>query len=98
MLVLEDEVGLAGTVVGERWQDGVGYVAEVAVARRARGRGYGRALLLAMFAAFREAGLTKAELSVHGRNVSALGLYESVGMKPAFRHERWAKPAPSPAS
>ena len=90
-LVVEDEDGLAGVCTGERWEDGVGYVAEVAVAPRARGRGYGRALLLAMFEAFRRAGLTKGELSVHGRNLTAFGLYESAGMSPAFRQERWIK-------
>jgi mycothiol synthase len=90
-LVVEDDEGLAGAVIGERWEDGVGYVSEVAVARRARGRGYGRALLLAIFDAFRSAGLSRAELSVHGRNVTAFGLYESAGMSPSFRQERWAK-------
>jgi ribosomal protein S18 acetylase RimI-like enzyme len=91
-LAIDDEHGLAGVATGERWEDGVGYVAEVAVAPRARGRGYGRALLLAMFEAFRAAGLAKAELSVHGRNLTAFGLYESAGMSPAFRQERWVRP------
>ena len=48
---------VAGAVLGERWEDGVGYVGELAVARRARGRGHGRALLLGCFEAFRRAGL-----------------------------------------
>ncbi|MDP9294799.1 MAG: GNAT family N-acetyltransferase, partial [Actinomycetota bacterium] len=33
-LVLEDAEGLAGAVLGERWEGGVGYVAELAVAPR----------------------------------------------------------------
>ena len=90
-LLLEDEQGLAGAALGERWENGVGYVAELGVAARARGRGYGRILLLGLFDAFRTAGLTHAELSVHGRNRGALRLYESVGMQPTWQAERWEK-------
>jgi mycothiol synthase len=91
-LLLEDEEGLAGAGLGERWEEGAGYVAELAVAARARGRGHGRTLLLGLFDAFRRAGLTHAELSVHGRNRGALRLYESVGMRPTWQAERWEKP------
>jgi ribosomal protein S18 acetylase RimI-like enzyme len=91
-LVLEDDEGLAGVGLGERWEEGAGYVAELAVAARARGRGHGRTLLLGLFDAFRRAGLTHAELSVHGRNRGALRLYESVGMRPTWQAERWEKP------
>jgi mycothiol synthase len=90
-LLLEDDEGLVGAALGERWEAGTGYVAELAVARRARGRGHGRTLLLGLFAAFRRAGLTHAELSVHGRNRGALRLYESVGMRPTWEAERWEK-------
>jgi mycothiol synthase len=88
-LALDDDAGLAGAVVGERWEDGVGYVPALAVAGRARGRGHGRALLLAVLDAFGAAGLTIAELSVAGANTPATGLYESVGMTADFRSERW---------
>jgi ribosomal protein S18 acetylase RimI-like enzyme len=90
-LVAEDEQGLTGAALGERWENDTGYVAELAVAARARGRGLGRALLLGLFAAFRRAGLKHAELSVHGRNRGALGLYESVGMRSTWEAERWEK-------
>ena len=90
-LLLEDEQGLAGVALGERWEARTGYVAELAVAARARGRGHGRTLLLALFEAFRNAGLAHAELSVHGRNRGALRLYESVGMRPTWEAERWEK-------
>jgi mycothiol synthase len=90
-LVAEDEHGLAGAALGERWESATGYVAELAVAARARGRGLGRALLLGLFAAFRRAGLRHAELSVHGRNRGALALYESVGMRSTWEAERWEK-------
>ena len=90
-LLLEDDDGLAGAALGERWENGTGYVGELAVAARARGRGYGRALLLGVFDAFRRAGLQHAELSVHGRNRGALALYESVGMRSVWEAERWEK-------
>jgi mycothiol synthase len=90
-LLLEDDEGLAGAALGERWEAGTGYVAELATSRRARGRGHGRTLLLGLFDAFRRAGLEHAELSVHGRNRGALRLYESVGMRPTWQAERWEK-------
>jgi ribosomal protein S18 acetylase RimI-like enzyme len=90
-LLLEDDEGLVGVALGERWEEGTGYVAELAVAGRARGRGHGRTLLLGLFDAFRRAGLEHAELSVHGRNRGALRLYESTGMRPTWEAERWEK-------
>jgi mycothiol synthase len=90
-LLLHDEEGLAGAALGERWENGVGYVAELGVAPRARGRGHGRTLLLALFRAFREAGLETAELSVHGANRGAARLYESVGMRASWEAQRWEK-------
>jgi mycothiol synthase len=90
-LLLEDDEGLVGAALGERWEAGTGYVAELGVAARGRGRGHGRTLLLGLFDAFRRAGLERAELSVHGRNRGALRLYESVGMRPTWQAERWEK-------
>jgi mycothiol synthase len=90
-LLLEDDDGLAGVALGERWPAGVGFVSYLAVAPRARRRGHGRTLLLHLFDAFRRANLTDAELSVHGRNRSALTLYRSAGMEPTFETERWEK-------
>jgi mycothiol synthase len=90
-LLLHDEEGLAGAGLGERWEGDVGYVAILAVAARARGRGYGRALLIGLFDAFRAAGLRAAELSVHGANRGAAQLYESVGMHPTWEAQRWEK-------
>ena len=90
-LLLHDDDGLAGVALGERWEGGTGYLGELAVAPRARGRGHGRTLLLAAFEAFRRAGLEHAELNVHGRNRGALKLYVSVGMRPTWEAERWEK-------
>ena len=90
-LLLEDGEGLAGAALGERWDDGLGYVAQLAVAPRARGRGHGRTLLLSLFEAFRADGLRRAELSVHGDNRGAARLYESVGMTASWEAQRWEK-------
>jgi ribosomal protein S18 acetylase RimI-like enzyme len=90
-LAVRDAAGLAGAVVGERWEEGVGYVAELAVDRRARGQGLGRALVVALLAAFAEAGLGIAELSVRAENTTALALYASVGLVEDFRQEGWAR-------
>ena len=90
-LLLDDDEGLAGAALGERWDGGVGYVAQLAVAPRARGRGHGRTLLLALFDAFRRGGLRAAELSVHGANRGAARLYESVGMAASWEAQRWEK-------
>jgi len=91
-LLHEDADGLAGVVLCERWEDGVGYVDYLAVAARARGQGLGRALLAHGLAQLREAGLTVAELSVQGENAGATRLYESLGMRPVWTIERWEKP------
>jgi RimJ/RimL family protein N-acetyltransferase len=41
--------------------------------------------------AFRERGLPRAALSVHGDNLRAARLYESAGMRPAWRHDRYER-------
>ena len=91
-LLNEDANGLAGIVLGERWEDGTGYIDSLAVAARARGQGLGRAMLLHGLNALKDAGLVRAELSVQGENASASALYESVGMRPISTTERWEKP------
>jgi mycothiol synthase len=90
-LALDDDEGLAGATIGERWEDGVGFVSRLAVAKRARGRGHGRTLLLAMFDAFGAQGLHVAQLGVAGTNANAARLYESVGMVVDFRAEVWER-------
>ena len=90
-LVLEDGEGVVGAALGERWDGGLGYVAQLGVAPRARGKGHGRTLLLALFEAFRADGLRRVELSVHGANRGAARLYESVGMTASWEAQRWEK-------
>lgn len=92
LLVAEHEGRVAGVLTG-REREGVGFVEELAVDPGARGRGYGRLLLLAAFERFREAGLAACELSVQAGNAGAQTLYESVGLREQRRAERWEKPA-----
>jgi mycothiol synthase len=61
------------------------------VAPEWRGRGLGRALLLTSMHAFRERDLPRAALSVHGNNLLATRLYESAGMRPVWRHDRFER-------
>jgi mycothiol synthase len=88
--VAEADGALAGVLLGEVWaEDDLGWVGQLAVDPPWRGRGLGRALLLNALADFRRRGLTLAALSVHGGNDRASHLYESVGMRPAWRHDRY---------
>ena len=86
---------LAGVALCERWrEEGDGFVAYLATARTARGRGLGRALLVDGLAKMRAAGLVRAGLSVNGSNRSATALYESVGMSVESHADRYDKRLP----
>ncbi|HEY1523250.1 MAG TPA: GNAT family N-acetyltransferase [Solirubrobacteraceae bacterium] len=60
---------------------GRGYVNSLAVAKRERGQGLGRALLLHAFADLQAAGARGLALDVEAANKAALGLYRSVGLE-----------------
>jgi mycothiol synthase len=90
-LVLDDAEGLAGVALGDRGPRNAGLVHTIAVAERARGRGHGRALMLHLLAAFRDADLRGAEASVHGPTAGAARLFESAGMTIRWHAERWEK-------
>jgi mycothiol synthase len=65
--------------------DGLGYVASLGVVASARGRGIAKFLLRHAFAVDAAAGRTGTALHVDTDNVTpALGLYESVGMRPVL--------------
>lgn len=66
-----------------------GYVDRLAVRRDRRGLGLARALLVDSFAAAREHGATRSELSTDTRT-GALGLYERVGMQVRATWRHWA--------
>lgn len=88
--VVERDGELSGvSTTGEL--EGRGWVTHLAVDPAARGRGLGRDLLLASFAAARDAGLSSVGLDVNAANARAAQLYESAGMRVEWRSERWEK-------
>ena len=90
--VAEDDQGPVGVVVSLDRGD-TGYVSSLGVLRRGRGRGVGRALLLAALAGFVADGLARAALDVDAENLTgATRLYESVGMRPVVVYALWLRP------
>jgi mycothiol synthase len=82
----------AGFLLTRRWEDGVGYVDDLAVHPDEQGRGLGTALLLTAFAAYRAAGLRAAQLNVASDNPRALRVYERAGMGQRFRLDVFEHP------
>jgi ribosomal protein S18 acetylase RimI-like enzyme len=75
-----------------------GYVSDLGVLPEARGRGIAKYLLRTAFAADARAGRTGTILHVDTNNVTpALGLYESVGMRPVLIIDMWRRDHPTGA-
>jgi ribosomal protein S18 acetylase RimI-like enzyme len=70
-----------GWVAGRVFDDGRGWVEQLAVARSARGVGLGRALLLHSLADLCAHGATALATGVQGANQKATGLYRDVGFE-----------------
>lgn len=71
-------------------EDGDGYIPELGVLAEARGRGIAKYLLRHAFATDAAAGRTGTVLHVDADNVTpALGVYESVGMRPVLVIDAW---------
>ncbi len=90
-LVGDDPAGVlqSDTVAVEQNE---GWVKNLAVLRRYRGRGIGRALLATAFAAYGAKGRVRAGLGVDLTNpTSAYALYRSVGMSPAFEADMYER-------
>ena len=91
----EVDGAVAGLLVGSRrfeQEHDAGYVASLATLPSARGRGAGKALLRAYFAAEHAAGRSAVLLHVDVANVTgALAIYESVGMRPIETIDAWVK-------
>lgn len=76
-------VGVALCAAERTGAPGLGWIETLAVRRAWRRRGLGRALLLHSFRELERVGRTAAGLSVDAENpTGAVGLYESVGMRP----------------
>ena len=64
---------------GPRGIPGAAFLYDIEVVEERRGRGFGRALLVAVEDAARQAGATTLELNVFGQNRTAVALYDSAG-------------------
>ena len=86
---------VAGLLVGSKrfeQEHDAGYVDSLATLPSARGRGAGKALLRAYFAAEQAAGRSAVLLHVDVANVTgALAIYQSVGMRPIETIDAWVK-------
>ncbi len=86
-------VGTACAHRGAHTPEGVGYVHMVAVDPAHRGKGLGRALVVAVLRRFRELGYRAATLQTDDFRLSAIGLYLDLGFRPAMTDEshpaRW---------
>jgi len=67
--------------LSERSDGPSAFVCDVQVAEELRGRGYGRAVMLAAEEACRERGATSVRLNVFGSKHVARGLYERLGFE-----------------
>jgi mycothiol synthase len=88
-LVALDGEELVGCVLCSPHMEDSGFVDTLAVRRPWRGRGLGRALLLAAFDVFWRQGRPRIELSVDSDSLTgATRLYESAGMRTVFSWDR----------
>lgn len=75
--------------------DNAGYIRSLGVIRAGRGHGVAKALLRHYFSTSQAEGRDGVLLHVDVANVtSALGVYESVGMRPILEIDAWAKRSP----
>ncbi len=78
-----------GTVVGRlwispdspAWPKGTGFVYDIEVEESARGKGYGRDIMVAAEAVARDMGCTSLALNVFAGNDPAMRLYQSLGFQ-----------------
>lgn len=90
-VVVEGDDVLAYAIVSE-YQPGVAHVELVGTRRRARGRGFARAVLLGTLRAARKAGCAVAELEVDSTSpTGADRLYTSVGFRPVRTISRYLR-------
>jgi ribosomal protein S18 acetylase RimI-like enzyme len=90
--VAERDGGPVGFALVHRWENGIAYLAQLAVHPRAAGAGIGTALLRAVFSAAAGDGLARVQLGVTSDNPRAVRLYERAGMTPCWRVDAYARP------
>jgi len=72
---------VVGVAMGRTWDDGTGWISQLAPAVDERGRGLGRAMLLEALRRKVAAGATSLGLGVQAENKGALNLYLGVGLE-----------------
>jgi ribosomal protein S18 acetylase RimI-like enzyme len=78
----EQRVGILWLALRRRGVKVEAYVYDVAIDEEMRGRGYGRATMLACLDAARKLGAETVGLHVFGHNAAARALYASLGFEP----------------
>lgn len=71
---------IVGAAMGRTWNDGTGWISQLATAKDERGRGLGRAMLLDALRRRVAAGATSLGLGVQATNETALKLYLDCGL------------------
>ncbi len=77
----DGEGPIVGGALGRTFVGDVGWVSQLGVARSARGRGLGRAILVEACRRLNRGDIRVIGLGVEAENANALGLYHSVGME-----------------
>ena len=91
VVVVECDGRIVGVAVGHDYgADAEGWIEQIAVCGKHRGRGLGRALLEECFRRFRDMGRSRCGVSTDSRT-GALSLYEHVGMSVRRSYTRWTK-------
>lgn len=91
VLACRDE-RLVGVSLGRIWDDGTGWVSQLAVAETERGRGLGRALLRESLDRYVRGGAKQLGLSVQAGNRGALRMYLDAGLQV---DREWMRYAPA---
>jgi ribosomal protein S18 acetylase RimI-like enzyme len=81
-----------GWVAGRMFDDGRGWVEQLAVARSARRVGLGRALMLHSLAELLSRGASSLATGVQAENDKALGLYRDIGFAVEREWRVYARP------
>jgi ribosomal protein S18 acetylase RimI-like enzyme len=80
-VLAERDGRLVGVAMGRTWDDGTGWVSQLATAKDERGRGLGRALLAASLRLRVDAGARAIGLQVQAANRGALAMYLAAGLE-----------------
>jgi ribosomal protein S18 acetylase RimI-like enzyme len=83
---------IVGIAMGRTWDDGTGWVSQLATAKDERGRGLGRAMLLEALRRRVVAGATSLGLGVQAANDGALNLYLNAGLQIDREFRTYATP------